>query len=236
MVCSTAVAQITDPVLASAKYRIVYTNNKTELVNDECQLDITRERSFFYSLGVIENIKRVTEKSEQAKATNSPIRFSDKDLRHSLFLFNTIKEYARDRSIVLEFVGDQTLGYVKDTLSNVQWEISSETKLIGNMTCRKALGRYGKISVTAWFCMDIPFRDGPLYYYGLPGLIVKLSDSQGWEAELTSIKYAGPISSGLAIEPYRLVSRAQFYRAKKTEGSMFNSGKVAGGGSIEKEN
>lgn len=36
-------------------------------------------------------------------------------------------------------------------------------------TCERVMG-----NITAWFCPDIPVKDGPYLFSGLPGLILKL--------------------------------------------------------------
>lgn len=92
---------------------------------------------------------------------------------------------------------------VKDSLPTYKWEISGESKKIGNYTCFKAtsvekvtaeeLAKYEKsVSenknstnimmrekpkdkvVTAWFTNEIPVSVGPDMFWGLPGLILEV--------------------------------------------------------------
>lgn len=64
-----------------------------------------------------------------------------------------------------------------------EWELSNETKKIGDYTCYKATtykiikGRKGitKTPVEAWYTPKIAVPFGPLGYNGLPGLIIELS-------------------------------------------------------------
>jgi GLPGLI family protein len=89
-----------------------------------------------------------------------------------------------------EMMGKRFL--VIDSLPHYEWKIGSETKQIGDYTCRKAT--YTKITeakrfatgmeemeviqdtiaTEAWFTMDIPVSHGPVQYFGLPGLILEL--------------------------------------------------------------
>jgi GLPGLI family protein len=229
-VLGTVSAQILDPVIATVKYNIIYINDGKTLVSDQCQLDITKNRSYFFSLGVLESIRRFEIKSNQARQSNTPLRLSGDEFPNNLFRFNTLKDYMKDQVIVLEFIGDETLACVTDTLSARKWEILDDVATISGLQCRKAKSKSGNTTVTAWFCIDIPFRDGPLFYYGLPGLIVKLENSMGWTANLFSVAYSGPIKKGLSIDNYRLVSSDQFKKAKKVSESMGSNGKIPHGG------
>lgn len=87
---------------------------------------------------------------------------------------------------------------IKDALTDWKWEMSSETKMIGDYTCYKATAIRNKIAeskpkdkksvlnleetepkevrVTAWYTPDIPVSQGPDDYWGLPGLILEVND------------------------------------------------------------
>jgi GLPGLI family protein len=83
---------------------------------------------------------------------------------------------------------------VKDMLEPVEWELSEETKKVGNYTAQKA--SFTKIvdskrfstgmtemenvkdtlQVTVWFTPEIPVSHGPENYFGLPGLILEVQN------------------------------------------------------------
>ncbi len=65
---------------------------------------------------------------------------------------------------------------VKDKLVDYNWKLSEETKTIGNYVCKKASTIHNGKEITAWYAPSIPINDGPDEYYGLPGLIIELSD------------------------------------------------------------
>ncbi len=95
-----------------------------------------------------------------------------------------------------EIMGKRFL--VKDSLPNYQWEMSSETKNIGNYTCYKATftrevedikmfledgeSKENKIkktvTTTAWYTPKVPVSNGPDNYQGLPGLILEINDGE----------------------------------------------------------
>lgn len=84
---------------------------------------------------------------------------------------------------------------VKDSLNIYDWELTGESKKIGDYTCQKAI--YSRIvdskvfsmgkdemevskdtvNVTAWFTMQIPVSHGPSDFWGLPGLILELQNN-----------------------------------------------------------
>jgi GLPGLI family protein len=60
-----------------------------------------------------------------------------------------------------------------------QWKTSyNETKKIIGYNCKKATCRYRGREYEAWYATDVPVNKGPWKFNGLPGLILKISDSQ----------------------------------------------------------
>ena len=96
--------------------------------------------------------------------------------------FNSQKIIYKNSPSFIFFDKDQFL-IKRDFISN--WEIQSETKVIDDKLCYKAIskGNYyyhskGKLinfDVTAWFCPEIPINAGPVYFNNLPGLILEIS-------------------------------------------------------------
>lgn len=87
---------------------------------------------------------------------------------------------------------------VKDTLPKYDWQMTTETKNIGQYTCYKATYteevESKKISIvngetkeevkketkvtTAWYTLQVPISNGPDNYQGLPGLILEINDGK----------------------------------------------------------
>ena len=85
---------------------------------------------------------------------------------------------------------------IKDNLVSYDWELTGETKNIGNYTCYKAVFEkeeesieikmldgevkeekgIKKRTIVAWYTTDIPISNGPKNYGGLPGLILEVND------------------------------------------------------------
>jgi len=89
---------------------------------------------------------------------------------------------------------------VQDSLPKLDWQMSSETKKIGKYTVFKAIATKTikrpnmsalfnrndnskgqeyiekEIQIVAWYSPEIPVNQGPSNYWGLPGLILEVSD------------------------------------------------------------
>lgn len=87
---------------------------------------------------------------------------------------------------------------IKDKLTDYKWEMSGETKNIGNYTCYKATRKREEtrtsfsmtdgekdekkekvmIETIAWYTPQIPVSNGPGRFWGLPGLILEIQDGK----------------------------------------------------------
>jgi len=60
----------------------------------------------------------------------------------------------------------------------INWKLSPDIKIIGNMKCQKAETQYGGRHWTAWFAPEIQISEGPYIFHGLPGLIAEIYDDK----------------------------------------------------------
>ncbi|KFC20293.1 GLPGLI family protein [Chryseobacterium sp. FH1] len=58
------------------------------------------------------------------------------------------------------------------------WKIQQEKSKLFNYNVQKAETNFGGRQWIAWFTNEIPISDGPYKFFGLPGLILKISDSE----------------------------------------------------------
>ncbi|MDR1743418.1 MAG: GLPGLI family protein [Dysgonamonadaceae bacterium] len=90
---------------------------------------------------------------------------------------------------------------VKETLS-FDWEVSADTLTVLNYVCMKATTRFRGRTYTAWFATDIPVNDGPWKFYGLPGLILKIEDSEHvFNFEAIGLKKIADFTVGQNLAP-----------------------------------
>jgi GLPGLI family protein len=66
-----------------------------------------------------------------------------------------------------------------ENIENINWQFfSNETKEILGYNCKKATCRFRGRDYEAWYAPDIPINKGPYKFSGLPGLILRITDTQ----------------------------------------------------------
>lgn len=79
---------------------------------------------------------------------------------------------------------------IEDSLANFHWIITNEKKTILKYNCTKATTMYRGRFFEAWFTEDVPLQNGPWKFCGLPGLIIKVNDSENiYNFELTALDF-----------------------------------------------
>jgi GLPGLI family protein len=75
-------------------------------------------------------------------------------------------------------ITDLSLYRYVETMEKPQWLIEADTCTILSFSCQKAIANFRGRDWEVWFTMEIPIDAGPWKLYGLPGLILKASDSR----------------------------------------------------------
>jgi GLPGLI family protein len=66
--------------------------------------------------------------------------------------------------------------FVNDTLRNIKWKLTEETREIAGYQCRRANALlFDSIYVVAYYADEIPVKGGPESFNGLPGMILGLA-------------------------------------------------------------
>lgn len=66
----------------------------------------------------------------------------------------------------------------KESMPKIDWKMMPDKKTLLGYTCQKATGTFRGRTYEAWFSSQIPFKEGPYKFGGLPGLILQLSDTK----------------------------------------------------------
>jgi GLPGLI family protein len=153
-------------------YEHYYLYNIKTLI-DTMRLEIGQKSCKFYSCNyglmdstvtVTGNIKTITYKSRPNTSRNSYTIYVNYPENKTTFNANAIG----------------TLNYFEYTedLEMPKWTIHKETQTVLSHPCKKATCRFRGRDYVAWYAIDIPISCGPYKFAGLPGLILKIADTE----------------------------------------------------------
>jgi GLPGLI family protein len=112
--------------------------------------------------------------------------------------YELFKNYPLEKETVTD-IGSMLQGnyLYEEQLPVFNWKITNEKQVILSYNCLKATVSFRGRDYIAWFTTDIPIPNGPWKFGGLPGLILKLSDTKNhfvYECEgLEQLKVKEPI-------------------------------------------
>lgn len=150
--------------------------NKTDIKTENAYLDISPEKSVFYS----ENrIKRdsIMQKAFQGGGGRGNINRDQMESLRTNINYTVEKDKTNQKTYFKDRIGRDMYSYEEDR--PLTWKISSETTKIGAYKVQKAETEFAGRKWTAWFTTDLPYQDGPYKFGGLPGLVVKAEDDKG---------------------------------------------------------
>lgn len=150
-------------------------SNKADVKTENAYLDISAEKSMFYSENRIkrDSVMKANFQSGGARGFN---RDQMESLRSNIN-YSIEKDKKNQKILYKDRLGRDIYSYEEDR--PLDWKILSETTKIGEYKVQKAETDFGGRKWTAWFTTDLPYQDGPYKFTGLPGLVVKAEDSQG---------------------------------------------------------
>ena len=100
-----------------------------------------------------------------------------------------VKEKQRQKTLTFDQIYITEPLYYDEDLEDLKWEIKNDTTTINGLACQRADLTFGHRKWIAWFAPEIPITDGPYKFAGLPGLIIKITDNQGyWSFDMLSLK------------------------------------------------
>lgn len=103
----------------------------------------------------------------------------------------------------------------QEELPTFDWQISDETKKIWDYTCQKAVCTFRGRTYVAWFTSEVPIKEGPWKFHGLPGLILEVGDTEGYY----SFSFLGLRQSDAPMnflkKKYIQMTREQFLKSLK---------------------
>lgn len=133
--------------------------------------------------GILKIIDKKSQFDIQIKKTNSKFKLNEKgeyikvvSFTEKDFIDSYIIDFEKKIFILKENILGETYIVVND-LHVIDWEIVEKTKKIGTFNCQLAIGEFRGRKYNVWFTTKIPSRSGPWKLYGLPGLILEVTDN-----------------------------------------------------------
>ena len=172
-------AQQGEPVLLNVSYQAIHindTNNRDKPLVENMLLQVGQTSSKYLR----PSLKEVAKQSDQGSSmptivvTGKPLAVVNEPGITDQELF----QYpAKGKLNIIATLGMQD--YIMElALPEIDWQISEEIRKIGGYNCQQATGVFGGRSYKAWFAPELPFRNGPWKFSGLPGLILEVEDSK----------------------------------------------------------
>lgn len=99
-----------------------------------------------------------------------------------------------------------------------RWKIQEDTATVDGLFCQRALLNWAGRDWEAWFSPETPIFDGPYKFSGLPGLIVRIEDTEGiYSFALKHIssrktKYWANVRKDLS---YTLSTKEEFFKQRR---------------------
>ena len=163
-----------------------YAFNAIDIQDEESYLDLQRleigkTRNKYYSHYVWESDSLLTVYQRHNHSGNYPSRLLPRGRggkgRWSEMQYHTwfiqdgkVRTYTREPDSAYN-------GYYDEPYPSQQWSLTQDTATICSYHCQKATCHYHGRDFEAWFTTEIPMRFGPWKFGGLPGLIVKVYDT-----------------------------------------------------------
>lgn len=146
---------------------------------DYMSLVVSGEKSVFQSRKqiAIDSIVSVVENMPHTQENlNMGADFMTK-LPQPTFEYSIYKNRMLHKVIYVDAITFKKYSYEEPT-DLFSWQINSAKESIDGYPCQQAITTFRGRKFTAWFTRQIPVSDGPYKFYGLPGLIIKISDQK----------------------------------------------------------
>lgn len=133
------------------------------------------------------------------------------------FKNNIQKKYESQTMIIPTLIIMYT--YVYSQKNTIIWQTYPDTLTIKNYKCNKVTTTFEGRDYVAWYSTEIPISDGPHKFWGLPGLIIKIADTENhYTFELESFeKFANNFPKFERSDPTFEITYEKFKQLRKDE-------------------
>ena len=215
MTISISHAQENDKANMECLYRLSFLKDTTSTVttDDLMVLRFNKDKSLFYSYNSY-TLDSLLCSDKGSSIQMDILANGSSKYGKRIVSYNILKDFRNNLIDYTDNVGGEHYRY-EEELPDFNWKISTEQKKIWDYTCQKATCDFRGRTYEAWFTTEIPVKDGPWKFYGLPGLIMEVYDIQ----KHYSFVFVGLRKSGAKItmlpRQYTKSSREKYLKAYK---------------------
>ncbi|WDF79816.1 GLPGLI family protein [Mucilaginibacter sp. KACC 22773] len=225
-----ASAQTPDLAITKATYEFIHirdTANRTKPYKETMVLLSGRSASVYRSLTKQQQEEKMAnEIANQVKGAADPNHLSLTITGGGVISNEEYYQYPATKKLYTE---EKIINFylTEEPLPVINWTIQNDTLSIGTLHCQKATAHFKGRDYEAWFCADLPFKNGPWKLNGLPGLIVQAADIKkevifnfmGFEDISQSKQTIQPPADDIKTQPKEL-ARLKEARDKDPQGFM----------------
>ncbi len=91
---------------------------------------------------------------------------------------NLLKDFQSETVYVQERISKNVYQY-QESIPKLDWKLTNDKMILLGYKCKSAKLSFRGRNYVAWYTDEIPKSDGPYIFSGLPGLILKISDTEG---------------------------------------------------------
>ena len=177
-------------------------------------------KSYFYRTFRIDSLRSTPEGNRELTAQINELAKNPANWnRGPTFLYRgdfpayLYKDYKKEKITVTDNVSTHNFIY-EDVLNPQDWVIQHDTMTILGYSCQKATCNFRGRDWVAWFAPDIPINEGPWKFQGLPGLIMKLCDTEShYSFEMAGLEQVKePIFMNIGKRKPQKIDRIKFLK------------------------
>lgn len=176
-----AQSKVKDENIANIEVKYLYSyvsdtlnsNNR----NEELMILLLNSKTSIYASEKYIQAKNII-KNKLSNVGSSPVEINGNEIPKYKIKYSV---YANDgKSYITSLIGRDNFTFEG---TQIQWNTNyTENKIILNYKCYKATTKFNNRIYTAWYTKGIPFSEGPYRFKGLPGLILNVSDNNGYDS------------------------------------------------------
>ncbi|MEN2435489.1 GLPGLI family protein [Weeksellaceae bacterium A-14] len=149
---------------------------RDSVLTEQMCLEVGKTGSKFYSYTVYRSDSLMKINLENQLKMTGAINIKNSDRKGNIR--NSVTKNYPEYSTYLH-AGIFTDKYRIEEDRPMEWKVIPEKQKTGHFNTQRAETDFAGRHWIAWFTEEIPIQDGPYKFHGLPGLIVKISDSDG---------------------------------------------------------